>query len=141
MGCGAAMASEPSLDITTRAATAGWSPHSGRQIRGSPCAKAFSIVPWPPCDTKAATLGNPHACGTHAVTTTFGGGLAMQPEGLPCLTFLPPHAEAEMRQGVLHRDKIGLELVTLQKKALQCNLPAESKTTIVHVAISPSHSR
>jgi hypothetical protein len=65
----------------------------------------------------------------------------MPPEGLQFLTFLPSHAEAEIRQGVLHRAQIGIELVTLKKKALQCNLPAESKTTIAHVAISPSHSR
>jgi hypothetical protein len=65
----------------------------------------------------------------------------MPPEVLQFLTFLPPHAEAEIRQGVLHRAKIGIEFVTLQKKALQCNLPSESKATIAHVAISPSHSR
>ena len=135
------MASEHYVCSTTRAATSGWSPHSGRQTRESPYARAFSTVPWPHCDTIAATWGNPRACGTNSVTTTFGGGLAMQPEVLQFLTFLHTHSEAEMRQGVLHRDKIGIEFVTLQKKALQCNLPSESKTTIAHVAISPSHSR
>jgi hypothetical protein len=65
----------------------------------------------------------------------------MQPAVLQCRTCLPSHAEAEICQGVLHRAQIGIEFVTLQKKALQCNLPAESKTTIAHVAISPSHSR
>src|SRR5215475_2594207 len=109
MGCGAAMASEPSLGITPRAATSGWSPHSGRQTRGIPCARAFITVPWPPCDTLAAPWGNPRACGTHAVTTTCGGGRAMQPAVLQGLTFLPSHAEAEIRQGVLHRAQLGLE--------------------------------
>ena len=74
------MASESSLGITPCAATSGWSPHSGRQTRGIPCARAFIPVPWPPCDTLAATWGNPRACGTNAVTTTCGGGRAMQPE-------------------------------------------------------------
>jgi hypothetical protein len=46
-----------------------------------------------------------------------------------------------MRQGGLHHAQIGIKFVTLLKKALPCNLPAESKTTIAHVAISPSHSR
>ena len=73
------MASEHSLCITTRAATSGWSPHSGRQTRGIPCVRAFITVAWPHCDTIAATWGNPRACGTNAVTTTFGGGLAPQP--------------------------------------------------------------
>jgi hypothetical protein len=74
------MASEHSLGITPRAATSGWSPHSGRQTRGTPCARAFITVPWPHCDTRAATWGNLRVCGTNAVTTTFGGELARQPE-------------------------------------------------------------
>jgi hypothetical protein len=32
--------------------------------------------------------------------------------------FLQAHSEAEIRQGVLHRDPIGIAFITLQKKAL-----------------------
>src|SRR5262245_62014531 len=90
---------------------------------------------------RAAPWGNLRACGANAVTTTFDGGLAMQPAVLSFFTCLPSPTEAEVRQGGLHRAQIGIKFVTLQKKALPCHLPAESKTTIAHVAISPSHSR
>ena len=43
----------------------------------------------------------------------------MRPEVQVFLKFLHQHTETEIRQGVLQRDKVGLEFLTLQKKALQ----------------------
>ena len=53
----------------------------------------------------------------------------MRAEVQEFLTFLHKHSEQEIRQGVLHRDTIGMEFLTLQKKALnRCNTVHESKT-------------
>ncbi len=68
------MASEHDLCLTTCAATAGWSPHNGRQTRGIPCARAFIPVPWPPCDTRAATWGTPAPAGQMRLRPRVGGG-------------------------------------------------------------------
>ncbi len=62
----------------------------------------------------------------------------MRPKVQAFLKFLYEHTEHEIRQGVRHRDKVGLTFLTLQKKALQrggiCNSAQRSGNTTAPVA-------
>ena len=47
----------------------------------------------------------------------------MRAEVVEVRQFLQQHTEEEIRQGVLHRDEIGIQFITLQKKALpRCSM-------------------
>jgi hypothetical protein len=54
-----------------------------------------------------------------------------RPEVVEFRKFLQMHSEETIRQGVLHRDEIGIQFVTLQKKALtRCNTAPQPTTSI-----------
>jgi hypothetical protein len=53
----------------------------------------------------------------------------MRAEVVEFRKFLQQYTEEEIRQGVLHRDEIGIQFLTLQKKALQrCNTAPNPNT-------------
>ena len=109
--------------------------------QGIPCAKAFSTVAWPPCDTRAAPWGNPRACGTHGVTTTWGASHAACRPPTP---HLPTFAEAEIRQGACPGIKSALSLLPSRRR--HCNAigqphrrqPLRTLLSTPHIPVSVS---